>query len=146
MRRRIDGARPPEDRERMDQDAVGHALRRYFDLSAAGEEEAAHAMYAPDAVLEFPQSGERFEGVANFLVWRRDYPAAEIDVDLHRVRGAGDVWVAELTISYDGGAPMYGVDVLEFRGDQVCRETIYVTEGFPAPESRAAWRAAPPAD
>jgi hypothetical protein len=29
-------------------------------------------MYAPDAVLEFPQSGERFEGVANFLSWRRD--------------------------------------------------------------------------
>ncbi len=39
---------------------------------------------------------------------------------------------------------MYGVAVLEFRGELVCRETVYVTEGFPAPEWRAAWRAAPP--
>jgi SnoaL-like domain len=129
----------------MDQKTVRQALQRYFDVSAAGQEAAAHVMYTPDAVLEFPQSGERFEGVGNFLPWRRDYPATDIAVDIRRVRGAGDVWVAELTISYDGGAPMYGLDVLEFRGELVCRETVYVTEGFPAPDWRAAWRAAPPA-
>jgi ketosteroid isomerase-like protein len=129
----------------MEAAGVRAALQQYFDLSAAGQEEAAHAMYAPDAVLEFPQSGERFEGVANFLPWRRDYPATSIDVDIRRVEGSGDHWVVELTIAYDGGAPMFGVDVLEFRGDRVTRETIYVTEGFPAPDWRAAWRAAPPA-
>jgi SnoaL-like domain len=116
-------------------------LQRYLALSAAGQHEAAHAMYAPGAVLEFPQSGERFEGVPNFLPWRREYPATSIDVDVHRVRGAGEVWVAELTISYDGGPPTYGIDVLEFRGDRVTRETVYVTEAFPAPEWRSAWRA-----
>ena len=129
----------------MDEAGARAALQRYFDLSAAGNEEAAHAGYAPDAVLEFPQSGERFEGVANFLPWRRDYPATSVAVDLQRVRGGGDVWVAELTISYDGGTPMLGVDVLEFRGEQIARETIYVADGFPAPDWRAAWRAAPPA-
>jgi hypothetical protein len=38
------------------------------------------------AVLEFPQSGERFGGVENFREWRRIYPASlafEIRVDLH---------------------------------------------------------------
>jgi ketosteroid isomerase-like protein len=129
----------------MEAAGVRAALQQYFDLSAAGQEEAAHAVYAPDAVLEFPQSGERFEGVANFLPWRRDYPATSVDVDIWRVEGSGDHWVVELTIAYDGGVPMFGVDVLEFRGDRVTRETIYVTEGFPAPDWRAAWRAAPPA-
>jgi hypothetical protein len=128
----------------MDEGSVRGALQRYFDLSAAGRDDDAHAMYAQNAVLEFPQSGERFEGVANFLGWRREFPAKSSDVDIHRVRGAGAVWVAELTISYDGGAPMWGVDVLEFRGELVSRETVYVTEGFPAPDWRAAWRAALP--
>ena len=129
----------------MDESSVRETLQRYFDLSAAGDEETAHAIYAPDAVLEFPQSGERFEGVANFLPWRREYPATQIDIDVQRVRGAGEVWIAELTVSYDGGAPMSGVDVLEFRAGLVTRETIYVAEAFPAPDWRAAWRAAPPA-
>jgi hypothetical protein len=126
----------------MDEQAVRGALQRYFDLSQAGQEEAAHDIYAADAVLELPQSGERFEGVAQFLPWRAQYPA-KVRYELGRVRGGGDVWVAELTVSYDGGTPMFGVDVLEFTGGKVSRETIYVSEGFPAPDWRTPWRAAP---
>src|SRR5665809_54907 len=37
---------------------------------------AAHAIYHDDAVLEFPQSGERFEGVENFRGWRSNYPVS----------------------------------------------------------------------
>ena len=56
------------------------------------------------------------------------------------VRGAADVWVAELVITYDGGAPHFGVSILEFRDDRVVRETIYVSEAWEAPEWRARWR------
>jgi hypothetical protein len=35
------------------------------------------------------------------------------------------------------------VNILEFRGDKVDHETIYVTEPWDAPEWRARWRAAP---
>jgi SnoaL-like domain len=128
----------------MDEEAVRATLQRYFDASAAGDEDAAHEIYRADAVLEFPQSGERFEGVANFLPWRRDYPASEIGVRIDRVRGGGDVWVVELGISYDGGPWQHGVDILEFDGALVTRETVYVTEGWEAPGWRAGWRAAPP--
>jgi hypothetical protein len=34
------------------------------------------------------------------------------------------------------------VNIREFRGDKVARETIYVTESWEAPEWRAQWRAA----
>ena len=34
-----------------------------------------HRMYHEDAILEFPQSGERFVGRDAFLTWRRQYPA-----------------------------------------------------------------------
>jgi hypothetical protein len=127
----------------MDETAARAALAHYLEKSAAGDEEGASTIYSPDAVLEFPQSGERFEGVPNFLEWRRAYPA-KVEFEIDRVRGAGDVWVAELRARYDGGPWNFGVDILEFAGDKVVRETIYVTEGWEAPEWRARWRAAPP--
>jgi ketosteroid isomerase-like protein len=128
----------------VDEQGVRAALQHYLDHSAAGEEDVAHAIYHPDAVLEFPQSGERLEGVASFLPWRRDYPATTVALDVRRVRGHGDVWVVELQVRYDGGPVNHGVQVLEFRDGRVTRETIYVMDGWAAPEWRARWRAATP--
>lgn len=113
-------------------------VQHYLDHSAAREEDVASEIYADDAVLEFPQSGERFEDVANFREWRAQYPATKIDFDVRRVRGGGDVWTVELRIRYDDGPVNYGVQILEFRGDKVVRETIYVAEGWEAPEWRSA--------
>ena len=100
-----------------------------------------HAMYADDAVLEFPQSGERFDGVVNIREWRSRAPGS-VAYDIGRIRGAGEFWVAEIEVRYDGGAPHYGVDLLEIHDGKIARETIYVGESFDAPEWRAAWRAA----
>jgi ketosteroid isomerase-like protein len=66
----------------------------------AGDPERSHAMYSEDAVIEFPQSGERFEGVENFREWRSRYPA-ETRFEIGEIRGGGDVWVVELTVTYD---------------------------------------------
>jgi hypothetical protein len=60
-----------------------------------------------------------------------------------RLRGAGDIWVVEGTISYNGGPAQPTIDILEFRADEVIRETIYLAEPWEAPEWRAPWRAAP---
>jgi ketosteroid isomerase-like protein len=127
----------------MDEQGARATLEHYLERSAAGDEDAAHDIYLEDATLEFPQSGERFEGVAAFLPWRRQYPA-KVEFALDRIRGGGDVWVGELRIRYDGGPWNLAVDVLEFRGDKVARETIYVAEPWEAPEWRASWRATPP--
>jgi ketosteroid isomerase-like protein len=128
----------------MDETGVRAALKHYFDFSAAGQEDVAHEIYGDDAVLEFPQSGERFDGVANFREWRRQYPATKVEFDVRRVRGGGDVWVVELRVRYDGGPWNYGVEILEFRGDKVARESIYVMDGFEPPEWRSQWWAEPP--
>lgn len=123
----------------MDAAAVRGMLEEQF--AHAGDPERSHAMYREDAVVEFPQSGERFEGVANFREWRSQYPA-ETSFEIGEIRGADDVWVVELTVSYDGGPRNFGVSILEFRDGEIARETIYVAEGFEAPEWRARWRAA----
>jgi hypothetical protein len=125
----------------MDEAERRARIKRYLEYSDV-DQEVAHEIYHDDAVLEFPQSGERFEGVENFQEWRRQYPAA-VEFELRDLRGAGDLWVAEVSVSYDDGPRQFGVTILEFRGDKVGRETIYVAEPWEAPEWRAPWRAAP---
>jgi hypothetical protein len=124
----------------MDAETVKGLLEQQFEH--AGDPGRSHAMYHEDAVLEFPQSGERFEGVENFREWRSQYPA-ETNFEFGEIRGEGDLWVVELTVTYDGGPQNFGVSVHEFRDGKIGRETIYVAEGFEAPEWRERWRAAP---
>ena len=58
----------------LDETDLRAALKRHWDYSGK-DEDIANEIYHDDAVLEFPQSGERFEGVENFREWRRLYPA-----------------------------------------------------------------------
>ena len=92
---------------------------------SAVDGDKAHEIYNDDAVLEFPQSGERFRGKANMQGFREQYPA-EVTFEPREIRGSGDVWVAEGRVLYDDGDP-------------VQRETIYFAEPFPAPEWRRPW-------
>jgi hypothetical protein len=124
----------------MDKATVHAALRRYWEYGAT-DPDRAHEMYHDDAVLEFPQSRERFEGKANFMAWRKIYPTA-VEFEIRRIRGRDDFWVVEATVRYDGGPWYYGCSILEFKGDKVSRETIYGGEGWDAPDWRAPWRAA----
>jgi ketosteroid isomerase-like protein len=119
-------------------------VRRYLEYAGA-DVDRAHELYHDDAVLEFPQSGERFEGVDNFTEWRRRYPA-EVRYRVRRITVREDLVVVELSVSYDGGPWRFGVQLLEFRGDKVARERIYVMEGWEASAWRAPWRSAAPAD
>ena len=127
----------------MDAAAARAALDHYLRHSAAGDEETAHSIYAEDAVLEFPQSGERFEGVGNFLPWRQLYPAA-VEYEVQRVRGSGDVVDRRAPDPLRRGPWNHGLDLLEFRGDKVAAESIYVFEGWDAPDWRSKWWATPP--
>jgi hypothetical protein len=86
-------------------------------------------MHHTDVVLEFPQSGERFDGVENFREWRSNYPAST-SFEFREVRGRDDLWVAELSVTYEQGPPKPAVSILEFRGDKIARESICVTEGW----------------
>jgi ketosteroid isomerase-like protein len=125
----------------MDAETIKEMLEQHFEHSAS-DPERAHAMYHEDAVLEFPQSGERFAGVDNMREWRSEFPA-DTSVEFREVRGEGDVWVAEISITYGDGPANSGISILELRDGKIARESIYVAEPFEAPEWRARWREAP---
>jgi SnoaL-like domain len=123
----------------MDEATVRAMLEQHF---TSGDPDLSHAMYHDDAVLEFPQSGERFVGVENLREWRSNYPASTT-VEFREIRGRDDLWIAEVSIRYDQGPSNFGVSILEFRGDKIARESIYVAEGWEPPERRQQWRSAP---
>ena len=127
-----------------DQDARLEVVRRYWDYAGA-DVELADEIYHEDAVLEFPQSGERFEGRAGFTEWRSRYPG-DVRYRVRRITARDDLVVCEVSVTYDGESWMLGVQLLEFRGDRVARERIYVMDGWEAPEWRAPWRSERPAD
>jgi len=124
---------------RMDAATVRAMLEQHFEY-ASSDPKRAHAMYHDDAVLEFPQSGERFVGVENFREWRSGYPAST-SFEFQEMRGRDDLWIAEVSVTYDQGPRNFGVSIIELRGERIARESIYVAEGFEAPEWRAQWRA-----
>ena len=127
-----------------DQEAQFAQVRRHWE-HIGSDVDISHEMYHDDAVLEFPQSGERFEGVANFKEWRSRYPA-DVQYRIRRMTASENLVVVECSVSYNGGPWQFGVQLLDFRGDKVARERIYVMEGWDAPEWRAPWRSDTPAD
>ncbi len=113
------------------------AIERHWAASQAGDEATEHAIYAEDAVLEYPQSGERFRGRRNIQGQRGHHPARRAFV-VRRVRGSGDLWISELVITYDE-KPYDTVSIMEFRAAYVVLETQYFAEPFQAAAWRAQW-------
>jgi hypothetical protein len=111
------------------------ALDQHWAASEANDSETEHCIYHEDAVLDYPQSGERTRGRRNIQGQRASQPSKKT-FTVQRIIGGGDLWVTEYIITYDG-KPSYTVSIMEFRGDKVARETQYFADPFPAP----AWRA-----
>jgi hypothetical protein len=111
-------------------------IEEHWKASERGDSEAEHAIYATDAILDYPQSGERFRGRARIQAQRGGNPA-ERHFTILRIRGGGDLWVSECVITYDG-SPTYSVSVMELTDGLVTHETQYFADPFQAPSSRAA--------
>jgi hypothetical protein len=115
--------------------AIRLAIEAHWRASEDGDVEAEHAVYAEDAILDYPQSGERFRGRATIAARRGAHPS-ERHFTLLRITGSDQTWVSECIISYVG-APTYSVSIMEFTGGSVVHETQYFADPFPAPPSRA---------
>ena len=119
----------------MDDQIVRAALERHWAASDAGDFEAEHDIYRDDAVLEYPQSGERIRGRANIRESRFVQPNKK-RFTVRRITGSGDLWITEFTLRYDG-VPSYAVSIMEFQGGLVARETQYFADGFNPSPTRA---------
>jgi SnoaL-like domain len=129
----------------MDAETARAMIQAHFDASNVGAagggsgDDIARAseIYADDAVVEWPQGGERLRGKANIIAFRSTYPARQ-QFELHRTTGCHDLWVNEYTIRYDD-QPVMVVGIMEFRDDKVVRERIYFGDPWEPPAWRAQW-------
>ena len=120
----------------MTDDEIVQLLREHWEVHANAEDfEAAHAIYHEDAVLEWPQSGERFIGKDKFRMMREHAPSLAFTT--WRITGAGDHWTAENFMTVEGGEPQMTASILQFRGDKVAHEVVYITQPFEAAPERA---------
>ena len=119
----------------MDETAIRAALNRHWAASDANEFDVEHAIYRDDAVLEYPQSGERIRGRHNIQASREAQPNAK-RFRVRRIVGSGDLWVTEFVLTYDG-RPSYTVSVMEFVDGRVARETQYFGDPLEPGPSRA---------
>ena len=129
----------------MDDQEIRAALERHW--SDINDQDVVHEIYHDDAVLEFPQGGERLVGLSNIRAMREVYPST-LRLTTQRIRGSGELWVAENVITYDG-KPMHTVNIMEFRDGKVVHESIYFGDPWDPPAWRAQWvelieQAAPP--
>ena len=122
---------------RMNETEIRKALERHWAASDASDFEIEHDIYQEDAVLEYPQSGERIRGRRNIQASRVAQPSAK-RFTVRRMIGAGDLWVTEFILAYDG-RPSYSVSVMEFLDGKVARETQYFADSFEPGPSRAQW-------
>ena len=119
----------------MAEDENRKALDRHWAASDANDFDAEHDIYRDDAVLEYPQSGERIRGRHNIQASRAAQPNAK-RFSVRRITGEGDFWVSEFIITYDG-QPSYSVSIMEFLDGKVSRETQYFGDPFEPGASRA---------
>ena len=116
----------------MDDRAVRLALQRHWDASDASDFNAEHEIYREDAVLDYPQSGERIRGRHHIQESRTAQPNKKRFM-VRRMIGSGELWVTEFILTYDG-VPSYAVSIMQFLEGLVAHETQYFADRFdPAP-------------
>ncbi|MBO4225136.1 nuclear transport factor 2 family protein [Bradyrhizobium neotropicale] len=119
----------------MNDRTVRTALERHWYASDAGDFQVEHEIYHEDAMLDYPQSGERIRGRHNIQESRFLQPNKK-RFTVRRIVGSGDLWVTEFVLTYDG-TPSYTVSIMEFREGLVSHETQYFADRFDPAPSRA---------
>lgn len=118
-------------------------------------------VFHDDAVLEYPQSGERFRGLASIRAQFENYPGLEPGTSqllevigeeafaltpsytVIRVEGSGRVGTAVIRIQYPDGSWWWAINLHELRDGRINRSRSYFAPDFPAPDWRAPYREAP---
>ena len=121
----------------MADDDVRAALDVHWAASDANDFDTEHLIYRADAVLEYPQSGERIRGRDHIKSSRAAQPNAK-RFTVRRILGGDDLWISELVLTYDG-KPSHVVSIMEFEDGEVVRETQYFADQFDPGPSRAQW-------
>ena len=122
----------------MSEEANRATVERLIEGLNTRDLELFHAQFHDDAVMEYPQSGERIVGAENRRAVYGAFPGLP-KVAPRELRVSGDLVVVEARLDYGDGAEWLAVFVFELRDGLIARETAYWPQPFEAAEWRAAW-------
>ena len=137
-------------------------VERFVEALGSGDADAYESALDDDAVIVYPQSGERFRGRRNLRALLDEFIAHDggfrptldrvIGDDpawgvtraytLVRVEGSGERFTATGRVRYPDGSEWHLVQLLEVCGGRICQVTSYFAEPFEPPDWRAPYREA----
>ena len=111
-------------------------VERFWRTMNENDSRAAGQLFHDDYVLDWPQSGERIRGRANFAAINEHYPASGRWVfNVHRVIADGKGAATDVAVT-DGAISARALSFFEIRDGLIWRMTEY----WPDPFEPAAWR------
>jgi hypothetical protein len=122
----------------MSQDHNRATLERMIAALLAGDIDGSTAAMADDAVVEWPQSGERNVGRQACTLLYKNYPGGSPSYELRRISGSGDLFVVEAIGRY-GTDASYLTSIIEFSDGKIAKQTDYFGSPFEAPAWRSQW-------
>ena len=135
-----------------------HVMGRLAEIISGAHWERMTEVFDESAVLEYPQSGERFRGAANIRAQFENYPnldpggsqLAEVIGDeayaltpaytVIRVEGSGQRGTAVIRVRYPDGTLWWTLNLYELRDGRIVRSRAYFAPDFEAPDWRAPYR------
>ncbi len=141
-----------------------HALiAELADIMTRNDWDALPNVFSADAVLEFPQSGEVFRGIANVRAQFEQYPgglvegritAADIAPEeptyvltpqylIVSIEGSGNRGSATFRTEYPDGSKWWVVHHYEVAGSRITQSRTFFAPEFEAPDWRAPFRDPP---
>ncbi len=112
-------------------------VARLIDCINDQQVEVMDELFAEDAVMDWPQSGEQIVGGDNRRAVYAAFPALP-RITPRRMLAAGELVIAEATLDY-GGPKYHSVFLFEFRDGRIARETAYWADPFVPPPWREQW-------
>lgn len=121
----------------MGEEQARALINQLLDGIDGGDVSVMESLFADDAVLEWPASGERVVGLANRKAVYANMPTLP-KVSNRYIYGTGDLWIAEATLTY-GTTPYNGILVFQMRDGKISKQTGYWAQPSEPPEWRSAW-------
>jgi ketosteroid isomerase-like protein len=120
----------------VDEAANRQTIQNLIDAINSRRLDLFHQQFAEEAVMEYPQSGERIVGDANRRALYAAMPSLP-SLKPRRIIATGDMVVAEL--DYHSSNDYLAVFMFRLRDGKIIYQIAYWTEPFPAPEWRSQW-------
>lgn len=122
-----------------DTETTRQLVDQFWAAMQANDWDAAAALFADDYMLQWPQSGERIRGAANFVAINRAYPAAgRWRFTVERLVVEGEQAVTDVVVS-DGAVNARAITFTMVRNGRIAGQVEYWPDPFDAPAWRAAW-------